>query len=290
MKKLLFTFGYILILLVCNAQNVGIGTTAPAYKLDVAGRMRLQHAGSNTAGMWLDGVTTTGRSFIGTINEDHVGLYGSGGAGWNFSMNVENGNTGIGVAAPTARLDVNGDIRIRGSFPKAGSVLTSADANGNARWMDPIAFRAVGGLDGLPNIISNNTWTKVFFNQTPNYNIGLNYQSLLSQFLVSENGIYHFDASVYWGELLWGARIRIMINRGGNVSVIAGNYQYFQDDDGLSVGSKISSAISIDASLAAGDLIWVEAYAFVDPFYGNSTTISADGRDTWFSGHLVARY
>lgn len=42
-------------------------------------------------------------------------------------------NVGIGTTAPTAPLDVNGAVRIRGGAPAAGRVLTS-DANGNASW------------------------------------------------------------------------------------------------------------------------------------------------------------
>jgi hypothetical protein len=95
-----------------HAQNVGIGTTTPAYKLDVAGRMRLQSQPGQSAGLYFDGTSTPARSFIGTINEDHVGIFG-GVAGWKFAMNVVNGYVGIGTAAPTSGLDLNGDIRIR---------------------------------------------------------------------------------------------------------------------------------------------------------------------------------
>lgn len=40
---------------------------------------------------------------------------------------------GIGTANPTATLDVNGTLRVRGGSPGAGKVLTS-DASGNASW------------------------------------------------------------------------------------------------------------------------------------------------------------
>ncbi len=46
------------------------------------------------------------------------------------------GNVGINVAAPTQRLDIDGQVRIRGGAPGTGKVLTS-DANGVGTWTDP---------------------------------------------------------------------------------------------------------------------------------------------------------
>jgi ribosomal protein S6E (S10) len=43
------------------------------------------------------------------------------------------GNAGIGVTAPSAKLDINGQIKIRGGSPGAGKVLTS-DTYGLATW------------------------------------------------------------------------------------------------------------------------------------------------------------
>ena len=47
---------------------------------------------------------------------------------------LKNGNVGIGTNEPTAQLDVNGQVRIRGGSPASNMVLTSLDNTGLASW------------------------------------------------------------------------------------------------------------------------------------------------------------
>lgn len=60
----------------------------------------------------------------------------------------ENGNVGIGSVAPTQKLDIDGQIRIRGGNPVVGRVLTAIDADGNAEWQDAPAGGGGGGTLG----------------------------------------------------------------------------------------------------------------------------------------------
>jgi hypothetical protein len=53
MKKLFIAIISLITVLNTRSQNVGIGTSAPAYKLDIAGRLRLRNSAS-TAGIWFD--------------------------------------------------------------------------------------------------------------------------------------------------------------------------------------------------------------------------------------------
>lgn len=51
------------------------------------------------------------------------------------------GNVGIGTTGPTAKLEVNGQIKITGGGPGTSKVLTS-DANGLASWSAPASGTA----------------------------------------------------------------------------------------------------------------------------------------------------
>jgi hypothetical protein len=66
------------------------------------------------------------------------------------------GNVGINVAAPTQRLDIDGQVRIRGGVPGAGKVLTS-DANGVGAWTDPTVGTVTNVTGTAPIAVANNT-------------------------------------------------------------------------------------------------------------------------------------
>lgn len=111
------------------AQNVGIGNTNPAYKLDLSGRMRIR-GGSNenfTAGMWFTGIandTTTNKMFWGMESDSTAGFYSElGGNGWFLVANGRDGRLGIRNRAPKFPLsfdDQSGD-----------KISLYRDANGN---------------------------------------------------------------------------------------------------------------------------------------------------------------
>ena len=298
MKKILI-LSLLLSVLTKNSfsQNVGIGTTDPEYKLDVNGRMRLRNAPGQSAGIWLDGIANTNIGFMGTYNNNTIGFYGAL-SNWQLVMNTDNGNVGIGTVAPTAKLDLNGTLRIRSSSPKRGSVLTSDDANGNASWADPVAFRCSGLLDGANVEIPYEIWTKVIFNTSPSYNLGLGYQPSASQFQATAGGVYHFDAQFVYSsaQYAYESRARLVLNRNGNLSTLAEARRHpsvpISGNDDIFPSANIE--LNTDAMLLAGDIVWLELWVpiFIKNWNGsnrNSLTLWGDSRLTWFSGHLVAR-
>jgi len=102
MKNILLSFFISLIVFNAIAQNVGIGTSSPAFKLDVGGRMRIKTGTignvSTSSGMWLEDYRDgTNRIFFGMQDSMRSGFYGAGtgGVGWAFNFNAKTGDVGI---------------------------------------------------------------------------------------------------------------------------------------------------------------------------------------------------
>ncbi|WP_409477737.1 tail fiber domain-containing protein [Pseudobdellovibrio sp. HCB154] len=109
-----------------NAGYVGIGTTTPAYNIDVTGSALIRggpahsvaapsyggtffsfDGGTNTAGLWSVNNTTSNFAFYTkTGNTD---------AGTERMRITDTGRVGIGTPTPGYTLDVNGDLRITGT-------------------------------------------------------------------------------------------------------------------------------------------------------------------------------
>jgi hypothetical protein len=129
-----------------NAGNVGIGTTAPVQRLDVTGQIRtstgtfrtpstvysyLNDGGAAVPGRYLG--LQVSSSYSGTIPNNGIlfytdtNLYRS--AATTLRTNgtlIVDGNVGIATTAPSQRLDINGNLRLRGhiydSANSAGAV------------------------------------------------------------------------------------------------------------------------------------------------------------------------
>lgn len=127
--------------------------------------------GVNSGYEMRDGYNNT---FIGSVrnvlhgdNNTLIGNYYSGNTTLNGSIAIADGlgrtrffsdnnlNTGIGTETPTAKLDINGALRIRLGTPSAGQVWTATDNIGNGSWQTisgtgytlPIASASVlGGI------------------------------------------------------------------------------------------------------------------------------------------------
>ncbi len=113
----------------------GASTTASGTYTTAIGNTTIAKAYASTAlGQYNVGMGTT-TSWVTTdpILEVGIGRYSS--SKTNAMTILKNGNTGLGVNDPDAKLEINGQIKITGGTPGANKVLTS-DANGLASWQE----------------------------------------------------------------------------------------------------------------------------------------------------------
>jgi hypothetical protein len=139
--------------------DVGIGTSSPSGILHVGVKNATKNEliigdnitawvseveatiGNTTADALLYiGQSTNNKGFLiwdyNPTPSDAVFLIGTYSGNNNMSLQSAGGNVGVGTTSPTTKLDVDGQIRIRGGVPGVGKVLTS-DATGTATWETP---------------------------------------------------------------------------------------------------------------------------------------------------------
>jgi hypothetical protein len=112
------------------------------------------------------GVGVSGAGFFDAHGEGFGGFFRSNtGIGGHFSSETgfalitDRGNVGIGTPTPTAKLEVNGQVKISGGEPGAGKILTS-DASGLATWQLPISGGSGSNWqtnDLKPSMLQNKT-------------------------------------------------------------------------------------------------------------------------------------
>lgn len=144
-------------MVITSTGNVGVGTVAPAAKVDIIGDTfgvrRAQGSGS-WDNIWFDISNTSAPSINASgaetglqfkVGANAVGTYGDGQTLVTAATIRPNGDVGIGVV-PTSKLDVNGETRIRTINSVVGTTadnIVVADANGILKIANDLPRRSV---------------------------------------------------------------------------------------------------------------------------------------------------
>jgi hypothetical protein len=191
--------------------EVGIGTAAPWAKLDVDGQVRIRGWAPGDGkflrsnALWLatwDYVTASSVTATGIIGgwDSYIPKFGSGGVGLYQSLFYEtSGQVGLATTLPTATLDINGTLRIRGWSPAAWRVLIS-DGAWLASWWSPSASTVYA--TGVIGAAGSGGYVTKFMPSGSGITSSLLYESGSRIGLANTNPAYTLDVSGT-GNFLW---------------------------------------------------------------------------------------
>jgi len=164
------------IVMVAGGGNVGIGTTSPSEKLEVAGSVRIgnmKFEPSNAGRIGFNRNTTNGviynsnyaahqiNAATSTNGFFEIQSYTAAGV-FQGSVAINAGNLGIGTTSPSQKLHVTGNARVTGAYydsnnlPGTSGQVLSSTATGTD-WIDGSAIPGVPGGSGTLNTIP--LWT-----------------------------------------------------------------------------------------------------------------------------------
>lgn len=215
-----------------STNRVGIGTTAPAYPLDVNGDVRVR--GNDIFGNTGDFRLTAGSggyidlrpkdAAYGLILREYnsldwgnVEVTANGlGLGYRTSgahlMIGTTGNVGVGVNSPAFKLDVNGDIKVRGNDIYGNTSLVLRGASGG--FVETKSNSATWGL--VVREYNSNDYGNI---EITSSGLGFGYNTSGANMTINSSG------NVGIGTTAPGARLHV---NGGAIQI--GSYEEFSDE------------------------------------------------------------
>lgn len=273
---------------VLDNGNIGIGTTNPLAKLEVAGNFKLTD-GTEGAGKFLISDPAGAASWV-NINGSLLpaGIAGNtlryNGAAWVANNTIYNDgtNVGIGNPNPTAKLDVAGTVKIADGTQGDGKVLTS-DANGNATWEKA----PYGNTERFQFMLYRYDAQPGLCQANYNYGTAVSTYTAPNQFFsirMPKGGLYHFDANCYisitgnYSATGDGKTVDFLVyntNTSTNLSKTFCPYFYYSSDN----TSRASGNISFDMYVPSNTSIRFSVSNFETAGFEKRITVT---------GHLIA--
>jgi len=222
---------------ITSGGAVGIGTQSllPLHNVDVVfnndATMRILGTGgaNNQSILLLDktdanadlaaiqyGLGNSPQWMVGTLNNNNYRVFNFGTGNDALSIDYNTDNVGIGTPNPSAKLEVNGQIKINGGGPGQGKVLIS-DANGLAVWGEDNpkrGYTAFSDVGVLPITAGNET--QIVF-ENVDFNDGGHYDPSTGIYNVASEGMYQFNVSVLWGSNSAPGDFMLGVKVGGNI-------------------------------------------------------------------------
>jgi hypothetical protein len=210
------------------AQNVGIGTNTPATTLEVAGAGSGAFIGGYPALLHLNTddenryslvftnkIATTVKSYgIWVSNSGNLNFTNDPANGYQTNLSLaQSGNIGIGTVSPTAKLEIQGSLKIVNGSQGTGRVLTSND-EGLATWVSPDDKPYFSNFlyGAQPFVVPTATETLLNFSMV-RWNHDFNVTA--GVITIQKPGLYHFDVMTDVGNVYSNAKllqIRTYIN------------------------------------------------------------------------------
>ncbi len=212
---------------------------------------------------------------VGTLNNDNYRVFNFNTGNDALVINYVTDNVGVGTPSPTAKLEVNGQIKITGGGPGAGKVLIS-DATGLASWGEDNPKKAFSAHNSSGSLnISSNTETALTFD-TENFDDGGYYNSSASEYNVLSQGVYHFDVKLNWNPFTSGGDATLALRVNGLIAE--------QVRQTVSTGSgSVQQILNANLQLYAGDVVDVA----VIQTSGASQAINLNQFESVFSGFKI---